>query len=108
MAIKPPRVKVPKKAGKGDIVNIKTLISHKMETGNRKNKKGEKIPQDIINKFEVKFNGSDVFSADLHVAVSANPYIAFFYKAETSGTFNFTWTDDKGKSVSASADMAVS
>lgn len=108
MATKPPRVKVPKKAPKGELVNIKTLVSHKMETGLRKNKKGEKIPRLILNKFEVKFNGSEVFSADLHTAVSANPYIAFFHKAETSGTFNFTWTDDKGKSVTASADMAVS
>ncbi|MCK5547343.1 MAG: thiosulfate oxidation carrier complex protein SoxZ [Rhodospirillaceae bacterium] len=108
MATKPPRVKVPKKAGKGDLVNIKTLISHKMETGNRKDKKGNKIPRLIINKFQATFNGSEVFSADMHLAVSANPYLAFFMKAEKSGTFKFTWTDDKGKSVSASADMAVS
>ena len=108
MAVKPPRAKVPKKATKGDLVNIKTLISHKMETGNRKDKKGEKIPRLILNKFEVKFNGAEVFSADIYTAVSANPYIAFFHKAEASGTFNFTWTDDKGKSVAISADMAVS
>ena len=108
MATKPPRVKVPKKAAKGELVNIKTLVSHKMETGNRKDKKGEKIPRLILNKFEAKFNGTEVFSADMHTAVSANPYIAFFHRAETSGTFNFTWTDDKGKTVTASADMAVS
>jgi len=108
MATKPPRVKVPNKAGKGDLVEIKTLVTHNMETGNRKDSKGEKIPRLIINKFQATFNGSEVFSADLHTAVSANPYIAFFHKADASGTFNFTWTDDNGKTVTASADMAVS
>ena len=105
---KKPRVKVPKKAAKGDLINIKTLTTHKMETGNRKGKDGKKIPRLIINKFDVKFNGSEVFSADMHLAVAANPYIAFFMKAEESGTFNFTWTDDNGKTVTANADMAVS
>ena len=108
MATKPPRVKVPKKASKGELINIKTLVTHNMETGQRKDKKGNKIPQLIINKFQATFNGSEVFSADMHTAVSANPYIAFFHKAEASGTFNFTWTDDNGKTVTASADMSVS
>lgn len=105
---KKPRVKVPKKAAKGDVINIKTLVSHKMETGNRKGKDGKKIPRMILNSFKVTFNGANVFGADMHPAVSANPYIAFFMKAEESGTFNFTWTDDKGKTMSVSADMAVS
>lgn len=103
-----PRVKVPKTASKGELINIKTLITHAMETGNRKDSKGNKIPRLIITRFDVTFNGKNVFGADLHAAVSANPYIAFFHKAEESGTFNFTWTDEKGASQSASADMAVS
>ncbi|MCK5445936.1 MAG: thiosulfate oxidation carrier complex protein SoxZ [Rhodospirillaceae bacterium] len=105
---KKPRVKVPKTAAKGDMINIKTLVSHKMETGNRKGKDGKKVPRMILNNFKVTFNGAAVFGADMHPAVSANPYIAFFMKAEKSGTFNFTWTDDSGKTMSTSADMAVS
>ena len=108
MATKPPRVKVPSSAAKGELVEIKTLVTHDMETGLRKDSKGEKIPRLILNKFQVSFNGSEVFSADMHTAVSANPYIAFFHKAEASGTFNFTWTDDKGETVTATADMSVS
>ncbi len=108
MAKKKPRVKVPKKASKGELINIKTLITHKMETGNAKDKKGNKIPRLILNNFKATFNGAEVFSADMHLAVSANPYIAFYHKADASGTFEFTWTDDKGKAVTASADMAVS
>lgn len=105
---KKPRVKLPKKAKAGDIVQVKTLASHNMETGNRKDKKGNKIPRMILNKFTCIFGGKEVFSADMHPSVSANPYIAFFVTATESGTYEFTWTDDNGKSMSVSKDMSVS
>lgn len=102
-----PRVKLPKSAAKGQVVQIKTLIPHKMETGQRKNKKGGKIPRFIINKVEATFNGKPVMTADLHPAVSANPYFAFYARVEESGTFKFVWTDDKGESVTTSKKIAV-
>ncbi len=105
---KKPRVKLPKKAKAGDMIQVKTLASHKMETGNRKDKKGNTIPRLILNKFTCTFGGKEVFSADMHPAVSANPYIAFFITATASGTYEFTWTDDAGKSMSVSKDIAVS
>ncbi len=105
---KKPRVKVPKKAKSGDIIQIKTLMSHKMETGNRKDKKtGKLIPRKIINKFVCTFNGKEVMSANLHSAVSANPYFAFYAKATKSGTFNFEWTEDGGKKITASGNITV-
>ncbi len=105
---KKPRIKVPKTAKKGDIIQVKTLILHKMETGQRKDKKTKKkVPRMIINKFKVTFNGKEVFSADMHPAISANPFFAFHTKATESGTFEFTWTDDKGKTVTASRKIAV-
>lgn len=104
-----PRVRVPGSAKKGEIVEIKTLINHPMETGNRKDPKtGQPIPRFLINKFVATFNGKEVFSADMHTAVSANPYFAFFFTASESGTFEFTWTDDNGKAVKESAKMTVS
>ena len=97
MAQPKPRVRVPKKADKGDVVEIKTLISHPMESGQRKDRKtGELIPRKIINKFACVYNGDEVFSADLHPAISANPYLSFFVKVEESGEFEFTWVDDDG------------
>lgn len=105
---KKPRVKLPKKAKAGDIVLVKTLASHKMETGNRKNKKGEKIPQLILNKFVCKMNGTEIFSADMHTAVSADPYISFYITAKESGSYEFSWTDDNGKVTSVTKEMAVS
>jgi sulfur-oxidizing protein SoxZ len=91
-----PRVKVPKKADAGEVITIKTLISHEMESGLRKDKDGNSIPRKIINKFTAEFNGQLVFSADLHAAVSANPYLEFTAKVPESGTFKFSWVDDDG------------
>ncbi|MEX3008126.1 thiosulfate oxidation carrier complex protein SoxZ [Hoeflea sp. TYP-13] len=96
MASAKPRVKVPKKASAGDVITIKTLISHKMESGQRKDKKGEVIPRQIINKFECFFNGEPVFSCDIDPAISANPYFEFSAKVDEPGTFKFVWTDDDG------------
>ncbi|MDH3474053.1 MAG: thiosulfate oxidation carrier complex protein SoxZ [Rhodospirillales bacterium] len=108
MANAKPRVKLPKSAAKGEIVQIKTLISHKMESGQRVDSKtGEKIPRQIINKFVCAFNGKEVFSADWHGAVSANPYMSFYLKATESGTFEFTWTDDDGSVYTKTAELAV-
>ena len=109
MAKSKPRVKVPKKAKAGDVINIKTLISHKMESGRRKNKKtGKLIPRHIIDHFEAKFDGKTFFSSDWQGAVSANPFMAFKFRAEKSGEFEFTWHDEKGDSYSKKAKIAVS
>lgn len=108
MAEPRPRVRVPKKASKGDVIEIKTLISHPMESGQRKDRKtGERIPRKIINKFVCTYNGEEVFRADLHPAISANPYMAFFVKAEESGDIEFTWTDDDGSVYGTKATIEV-
>ena len=103
-----PRVKVPKKAAAGEIVEIKALISHPMHTGRAKDKKGKVIPRKIINKFSVSFDGQDVFAANFEPAVSANPFIAFPFKATKSGEFKFTWIEDGGAEFTASKKMTVS
>ena len=101
------RVKTPKSVKKDEVFEIKTLISHKMESGQRKDKKGERIPRQIINKFVCAYNGKEVFSADWHGAVSANPYMAFYLKAVDSGSLDFTWTDDSGEIFKKSAKITV-
>jgi sulfur-oxidizing protein SoxZ len=96
MATPKPRVKVPKTAKVGETIVIKTLISHEMESGQRKDKDGNVIPRKIINKFSCEFNGQPVFSCDIDPAISANPYFEFSAKMAESGTFKFTWVDDDG------------
>jgi sulfur-oxidizing protein SoxZ len=107
MADPRPRVRVPKTASAGEVVEIKTLISHDMESGQRKDRDGNTIPRDIINHFTATFNGTTVFETDLHPAISANPYLSFYTRIPESGTFEFAWTDDNGETWTETAEVAV-
>ena len=106
--MKKPRVKVPKKVKAGEPFEVKALISHKMESGQRTDEAtGNKIPRHIINQFTCTLDGETVFSATLYPAVSANPYMAFYVTAQQSGELVFTWVEDGGATASASAKFAV-
>jgi sulfur-oxidizing protein SoxZ len=97
MSTKPtPRVRVPATAKVGEIIEIKTLISHEMESGQRRDADGKPIPRKIINKMSAAFNGKAFFEAAWNPAISANPYQSFFYRAAESGEFTFFWKDDDG------------
>jgi sulfur-oxidizing protein SoxZ len=98
VAIKP-RIKLPASAKVGEVIEIKTLVSHVMETGQRKDADGKIIPRHIINGFTAKFAGTQVFAADLHPGVSANPYLAFYMRVPGPGEFEFTWTEDGGNTI---------
>ena len=100
-------INVPAKAKRGDVIEIKTLMSHIMETGYRHTASGEAIPRDIITSFACRYNGNEVFRADLFPAIAANPFITFFTTATESGTFVFEWIGDNGFSETASASIIV-
>jgi sulfur-oxidizing protein SoxZ len=100
-------INVPKKAKRGDIIEIKTLMSHIMETGYRRTATGDIVPRDIITSFSCRYNGVEIFRADLFPAIAANPFITFFTVATESGKFDFEWIGDKGFSETASASIAV-
>jgi sulfur-oxidizing protein SoxZ len=102
-----PRIKVPSTAKAGEVIVIKTLISHKMVTGLGKDSDGNPIPRQIINKFTCEFNGQPVYSADLEPAISANPFFEFNAKVNESGTFKFTWVDDNGSTYEAEQKITV-
>ncbi len=102
-----PRVRLPATAKKGEIIEIKTLIAHDMENGQRKGADGQIVPRKIIKLFEARFNDALVFSADWHPSISANPYQSFFYRADESGSFAFAWTDDDGSIYKAAAKLTV-
>lgn len=102
-----PRVKVPKTAAAGDVVTIKTLVNHPMESGQRKDKEGNKIPRKIINKFEASFNGSEVISVDIGPAVSTNPYFQFRFTVNETGDLAFKWTDDDGSITETTKTITV-
>jgi len=101
-------INVPKTAKRGEVVEVKAMIAHPMETGYRVGPNGANIPRDIIRRFTCTYDGEEVFSADLFPAVSANPFIALTLVATTSGIVEFAWTDDGGETQTASAEIAVS
>jgi sulfur-oxidizing protein SoxZ len=93
------RIKLPEAAKLGDVIEIKTLVSHVMETGQRKDADGKTIRRSMINSFKATFAGAEVFSAELHPGISANPYLSFFMKVPGPGEFEFTWVDDAGAKI---------
>ena len=102
-----PRVQVPSTATKGEIFQIKTLITHQMETGLRRDSEGNIIPRKIINKFTCRYNGAPAFSVDLHEAVAANPYMEFHLRATESGRLQFIWEEDGGAVYALEQDLTV-
>jgi sulfur-oxidizing protein SoxZ len=100
-------INVPKKARRGDIIEIKTLMSHIMETGFRHTAAGKLVPRDIITAFTCRYNGVEIFRADLFPAIAANPFITFFTVAKESGKFEFEWIGDNGFAETASASISV-
>jgi sulfur-oxidizing protein SoxZ len=100
-------INVPARAKRGDIIEIKTLMSHIMETGYRRTAAGELVPRDIITSFACRYNGVEIFRADLFPAIAANPFITFFTVATESGKFEFEWIGDKGFSETASASITI-
>lgn len=103
-----PRVRVPRDASAGEVITIKTLISHQMESGQRKDSDGNVIPRSIINRFTCDFNGENVIDVTLEPAISTNPYFEFQATVPESGTYTFTWYDDDGSVYTDTKDIAVS
>ena len=94
-----PRIKLPDSAMAGEIIDVKAVITHPMETGNRKDAEGKIIPRNIINSFVASYAGSEVFSATFGSGTSANPFISFSMRVPGPGTFQFAWTDDSGETL---------
>jgi sulfur-oxidizing protein SoxZ len=102
-----PRVLVPSGATRGEVFQVRTIVNHQMETGLRHDKQGRVIPRKIINRFACRYGGVEVFSVDLHEAVSANPFIEFYLRATESGPLEFIWEEDGGRSYRLEHQLAV-
>ena len=102
-----PRVRVPRSATAGEAFEIKTLISHIMESGRRKDSDGNTIPRSIINTFTCDFNGENVITVNMEPAISTNPYFQFEAVIQEGGTFTFTWNDDDGSVYTDSKDITI-
>jgi sulfur-oxidizing protein SoxZ len=100
-------INVPSKAKKGEIITIKTLISHEMETGYRHDNVGKAIPRNIVTQLVCTYNGLEVFRAELFPAIAANPFITFQTVATASGTIEFKWTGDNDFAQTESVNITV-
>ena len=98
---------VPKTARKGEPIEVKILISHPMESGQRRNEMGQLVPRMIIHDFRCTYNGVEVLTLQLFPAVAANPFLSFAARADASGTLDFTWTDDSGATQTETAHIEV-
>ena len=103
-----PRIRLPRSANAGDVVEVKTLISHNMETGLRRDGSGDPIPRQIINRFTCEYAGKMVLDVAMEPAISANPYMEFDVKVDESADFVFTWYDDDGSVYSETQSFEVS
>jgi sulfur-oxidizing protein SoxZ len=101
-------ITMPATAKKGEVIEIRALIGHPMETGYRPGADGQIMKRDILRRFVCRYNGEQVFAADLYPAISANPYLAFFTLASESGTLTFSWEGDNGFAQTESKTLTVS
>lgn len=102
-----PRIRVPANPKKGEVIEVKTLITHAMETGQRKDAAGATVPRKIVNSMRVTYNGKPVFEAKLEPAISANPYLSFHLRVDEPGTLLFTWKDDDGVEYKAEQKITL-
>lgn len=91
------RVQVPAQARRGDIIPVRIAIQHPMETGYRPDNFGRRIAKNVINTLTCRYNGVEVFRAEMGSGVSANPQLQFYVRAESSGEMVFDWVDDSGQ-----------
>ncbi len=102
-----PRIRLPATVKKGEVFQVKTLVKHAMESGNRKDESGATLPRKILNKFVCKANGKEVFSSDFNTSVSADPFLTFYLKLEETSKLQFEWYDDDGSVITETVDVTV-
>ncbi len=100
-------VTMPTTAKKGEILEIRIIVQHDMESGFRHTETGQRIPRDIIRDFRCTYNGDEVFRVELHPAMGANPLIVFTTTAIESGTLEFKWSGDNGYASSTTSTLTV-
>jgi sulfur-oxidizing protein SoxZ len=101
-----PRIRAPRSARPGEVVEIRTLIEHPMETGLR-HQGARTVPRDMLNRLTVRVNGAVALQAELRNGTAANPYHVFFLRLDRTSELDFTWTDEAGRSARATTRITV-
>jgi sulfur-oxidizing protein SoxZ len=101
------RIRVPKQAKRGEIVEIRTLLEHLNESGWRRDEEGKIYPRNIVTSFVCTYGGQDVIRGDLRRGIARNPYFSFWLRAEETGELAFRWEDESGAAFEAKARLEV-
>ena len=101
------RIQVPKQAKRGEPFAVRIAIQHPMETGFRFDNRGQRIPKNVVNTLTCRYNGVEVFKAEMGSGISANPYLQFYTLAVASGELVFEWVDDSGVRSTERATITV-
>lgn len=91
------RIRMPTEAHSGEVVEIRALLSHPMETGFRVDSYGQRIPRNILTRFTCHYADREIVSMDLRPGIAANPYLAFRFVADVSGEIVLRWEGDQGE-----------
>jgi sulfur-oxidizing protein SoxZ len=102
------RIQLPSSVKRGEPIEVRVAIQHPMETGFRYDTMGKPIPKNVINRLVCRYNGEEVFRAELGSGIAANPYLQFYTIARNSGELEFSWEDDSGARGSERAPITVS
>ena len=101
------RIQLPKEAKRGEVIEVRIAIQHPMETGFRYDLAGKAVPKNVINSLVARYNGKEIFRAEMGSGIAANPYLQFFTVAQASGDIEFSWVDDAGVRGSERAAITV-
>jgi sulfur-oxidizing protein SoxZ len=101
------RISIPAQARRGELVTARIAIQHPMETGFRVDNSGKLIPKNVVKELVCRYNGVEVFRAEMGSGISANPYLQFHFVAADSGKVEFAWVDDAGEKGAESAAISV-
>ena len=101
------RIQVPKETKRGQLITVRLAIQHPMETGFRYDNMGRVIPKNVVNTLTCRYNGAEVFRAEMGSGISANPYLQFYTRAEATGEMVFEWVDDSGERGSERVAVTV-
>jgi sulfur-oxidizing protein SoxZ len=101
------RISVPRRARRGEIIEIRLLLQHSMENGFRRDPLGQPVPKNVIHTLVASYAGRDILRAELGSGIAANPYLSFHARATESGEISVDWIDDAGERGSLRAFIEV-
>ncbi len=91
------RIQAPARAARDEVVTVRLLIAHPMETGFRYKEDGSRVPYNVVDKLVCRYDGKTVFEATMSSGIAANPLLQFCVRATATADLVFEWRDESGE-----------